>query len=337
MQPRTEQRLPAAHGSAWRKSDRPHRFPRFSSRASAAARSDARAWVYLISMSGRVQPATAINPPSEPPAASHRCAAVCRRRCGCEHGDSSECSPVLERLMQPVVCERLTPVPQPQCRCRSEPVPSTEPEVPVDGATGLWPERDDTTSPTRAATHDSRPRRQGNVSHEQPCRLTGPGTGLDHEPHQRLVSTVAEVWAGAGFKQCPQVVVSERLDHLGVQLGRLRPEQPVLVGFTLLDQPRREPAQRQMPGLGGGRLRSPIDEDPLRKRPRWPGPVPLGGRCQRPMLGTVVPRRRKTLESAATSFVAAGPVPTMQAVGPSRAWTRRERLPNIWTSNAVQC
>ena len=49
-----------------------HKSPRLSFLASSAAREDACAWVYRISMSGLVQPATAIRPPSDPPAASQR-------------------------------------------------------------------------------------------------------------------------------------------------------------------------------------------------------------------------------------------------------------------------
>lgn len=50
----------------------PHRSPRLSFFASSAARASACARVYRISMSGRVQPATAMSPPSDPPAASQR-------------------------------------------------------------------------------------------------------------------------------------------------------------------------------------------------------------------------------------------------------------------------
>jgi hypothetical protein len=59
-----------------------HNSPKFSRLDSSAARSDAWALVYRKSMSGRVHPATAIRPPSEPPAASQRWAAVCLSRWG---------------------------------------------------------------------------------------------------------------------------------------------------------------------------------------------------------------------------------------------------------------
>lgn len=59
-----------------------HNSPKLSRCASSAARALACAFVYRINMSGRVQPATAIRPPSEPPLDSQRCAAVCRSRCG---------------------------------------------------------------------------------------------------------------------------------------------------------------------------------------------------------------------------------------------------------------
>jgi hypothetical protein len=59
-----------------------HNSPRLSFVASSAARAEACALVWRISMSGLVQPATAMSPDSEPPAASHLWAAVCRRRWG---------------------------------------------------------------------------------------------------------------------------------------------------------------------------------------------------------------------------------------------------------------
>lgn len=59
-----------------------YRSPRFSPRASAAARSAAVDRVYRSIMSRVDQPATDISPPSEPPAASHRDAAVCLSKCG---------------------------------------------------------------------------------------------------------------------------------------------------------------------------------------------------------------------------------------------------------------
>ena len=59
-----------------------HKSPNPKPRASAAARSEAVARVYRSIMSRVDHPATAIRPPSEPPAASQRDAAVCRSRCG---------------------------------------------------------------------------------------------------------------------------------------------------------------------------------------------------------------------------------------------------------------
>src|SRR5664280_2115900 len=49
-----------------------HSSPKLRRCASSAARCEACALVYLISMSGRVQPATAIRPDSLPPLASQR-------------------------------------------------------------------------------------------------------------------------------------------------------------------------------------------------------------------------------------------------------------------------
>ena len=60
---------------------RSRQVPQVQSCASVAARSAAVNRVYLSIMSRLDQPATAIRPPSEPPAASHRDAAVCRIRC----------------------------------------------------------------------------------------------------------------------------------------------------------------------------------------------------------------------------------------------------------------
>lgn len=57
--------------------------PRLSLRASSAARSEAVAATYRRSMSCLVQTIRAIAPPSEPPAASQRDAAVLRNLCGC--------------------------------------------------------------------------------------------------------------------------------------------------------------------------------------------------------------------------------------------------------------
>src|ERR1700761_5033709 len=54
------------------------RSPRFSLRASSAARSEALAPVYLSIMSWLDQPATAMSPNSEPPARTQRVAVVCR-------------------------------------------------------------------------------------------------------------------------------------------------------------------------------------------------------------------------------------------------------------------
>jgi hypothetical protein len=56
--------------------------PRFSPRASAAARSARVAAAYLSNIARLAHPATAISPPSDPPAANHREAAVWRKTCG---------------------------------------------------------------------------------------------------------------------------------------------------------------------------------------------------------------------------------------------------------------
>lgn len=58
-----------------------HTSPKFNFRASSAARSAAVACVYRSSMLLLDQPAIDMRPPSEPPAASHRVAAVLRSRC----------------------------------------------------------------------------------------------------------------------------------------------------------------------------------------------------------------------------------------------------------------
>jgi hypothetical protein len=88
--------------------------PRLSERASSAARSDADAPVYLSIMSRVDQPATAIKPPSEPPARNHRVAAVWPGEVDVEVSDAGPLGAVLQSVPQTEVGEPLPPVPKPE-------------------------------------------------------------------------------------------------------------------------------------------------------------------------------------------------------------------------------
>ena len=59
---------------------------------------------------------------------------------------------------------------------------------------------------------------QVNIRNGERHHLPGPGTALGHEPHQRLVTTVPHLGAGAGGDERTQLLVGERLHNLVVQL-----------------------------------------------------------------------------------------------------------------------
>ena len=141
------------------------------------------------------------------------------------------------RLVQRVVGERLAAVAKPQRRGAGQPVAATGTEVAVQRPGGLRAEGDYPASTTLAPAHGGRAGGQVDVLGAERDDLAGPGTGLDHQPHERLVPAVAQLAARAGGDQRLDLLDGQRLDDLRVQPGRLEAEQGVGVALALLAQP----------------------------------------------------------------------------------------------------
>jgi hypothetical protein len=107
-------------------------------------------------------------------------------------------------------------------------------------------ERDDPPLAALAAAHDRGPGDEVDVREPQRDDLPRACAGLHHEPHQRLVAALAHVVPGAGLEQRPDLVVAQRFDDLGVELGRLHTEERVGRDLPLLGEPRGEPADTEL-------------------------------------------------------------------------------------------
>jgi hypothetical protein len=105
--------------------------------------------------------------------------------------DPARAGPLAQRLVQCVVGERLAAVAEPQRRGAGRPVAATGTEVAVQRPGGLRAEGDHPAPTTLAPAHGGRAGGQVDVLGAERDDLSGPGAGLDHQPHERLVSAVA--------------------------------------------------------------------------------------------------------------------------------------------------
>ena len=125
---------------------------------------------------------------------------------------------------------------------------------------GLRAERRDAALAALAAAHGRPAAVEVDVVHAQADDLTGAHPGLGHQAHDRLVAAVAEVLAAAGFDQPAQLVVGERVDDFGVELGCLEPEQGIGVDLALFLEPGGEAAHGELAGPGGGGFGAGVEQ-----------------------------------------------------------------------------
>jgi len=85
-------------------------------------------------------------------------------------------------------------------------------------------------------------------------------SGLEHQAEDSLVPAVPELGPSTGLEQGSELVVAEGLHDPDVELGRVEPDEGVVVDLALLEQPRGEAPHREMPRASRGRLRTGAQE-----------------------------------------------------------------------------
>ena len=168
--------------------------------------------------------------------------------------DTRRARPLAQRPVQRVIGERLAAVAEPQRRGVGQPVAAAGAEVAVQRPGGLRAEGDHPALTALPPAHGGRAGGQVDVLGVERDDLSGPGTRLDHQPHERLIPAVAQVPARAGSDQRLDRLSGQRLDDLRVQLGRLEADQVLGVALALLEQPGGEAPEGELPSAGGGGL-----------------------------------------------------------------------------------
>lgn len=121
------------------------------------------------------------------------------------------------------------------------------PNVAVDGPTGLWTEGHGATLSAFSAPDDRHTRLEVHIPDLHGHDLPRPGAGLDHQPDDRLVTTVTKVPPRAGLDQQPALIIVKLLHYLVVELRRLEVAEPIGVDLALLREPGLEAAHCQLP------------------------------------------------------------------------------------------
>ena len=171
-------------------------------------------------MSRVAQPATAINPPSEPPAASQRVAAVCRNRCGWNRSIPASRDRYFSAACSPSYEKPFTPVADPQFWAIGAKVSAPKPHVPIDRRGSLRTEGDDASFAPLASPHSGDASGQIDVGHFQTDDFASTHPGFCHQSHDGLVAALTESLTGARLDSRLQLSIGQRVGDLGVELGR---------------------------------------------------------------------------------------------------------------------